>query len=340
MSLVHAVPRYGKSGCFLKSLLPASRNGGIPPALMVDAPMYNAILQQQSRSRSGLALSAEAILNMPTASAKWAVERAGQARDKAMLEAAMAHSAVHSAVREGARRTLALPFQLQDAATKRYKMMGGTANKYWQNYKSEILVGAGATTTLLLWRALSGVGWLVGWHGLQAEMQSMGLAACTTAAVALGLRLRYSVDTNQVIKLAHEKVLEDVGVREVLGPPVRKTNCFASITTGSTIGMRDMTPVWRSARVHAVFEVMGSERVGLVAVRAKKYQGVYQLELLSIECPAERDGSHRIFLVGSQSIYEQEGVLETLKAPLGAALDSSSYFEAKDDLQALKRATS
>lgn len=49
---------------------------------------------------------------------------------------------------------------------------------------------------------------------------------------------RYSVDTNQVIKLAHEKVLEDVGVREVLGPPVRKTNCFASITTGSTIGMR------------------------------------------------------------------------------------------------------
>jgi len=202
----------------------------------------------------------------------------------------------------------------------------------WQNHEGAVVAGAGMATSLFLWRALHNMGSVVfDLSGLTTNLELLLFSSGVTAGGIMRLRRRYTVDPDDIVQLTMRRLQTNPGVLEVLGAPLTKKRTYACTVTGGGARFSGWAPRIVPRRVHVMFYVKGSERTGLVAVRASKRQGEYHFDLLSVDCPAEKDGHHRIFLAGNSSSYARAGIVEVLQTPLDHLLEVTPELDREDE---------
>eukprot|EP00242_Pyramimonas_sp_CCMP2087_P012119 CAMPEP_0198210400 /NCGR_PEP_ID=MMETSP1445-20131203/20084_1 /TAXON_ID=36898 /ORGANISM="Pyramimonas sp., Strain CCMP2087" /LENGTH=438 /DNA_ID=CAMNT_0043884457 /DNA_START=132 /DNA_END=1448 /DNA_ORIENTATION=+ len=202
----------------------------------------------------------------------------------------------------------------------------------WQNHDGAILAGAGVASSLVLWRMFHNMGSVFfDLGGFTSNLEVLLLASGVTSIMGIYLRRMYTVDPDEIVKIAMRNLQTSPGVLEVLGAPLTKKRTYACTVTGGGARFSGWVPRIVSRRVHVMFYVKGAERTGLVAVRARKRQGGYHFNLLSVDCPAEKEGHHRIFLAGNSASYARAGIVEVLKHPLDHLTDATSELDREDE---------
>lgn len=82
-----------------------------------------------------------------------------------------------------------------------------------------------------------------------------------------------------------------------------------------------------------IFPLHGSERRGLVSVEAKKRNGQLKTTMLAVDVPMPTalGGEQRVYVEGGPRNYSKSSVLDELRKPFLAAVQSEDAVDAEDE---------
>jgi len=221
----------------------------------------------------------------------------------------------------------------QDVRDSSLRVARETLAGLWAANKHVIVGLAVSVAIYYVWRTTYGVVSL--FLDLSETFAELGVLAVTVAA-ALGLGLyvrdeRARINPSKLYRMAMTKMNTSPTVLDVMGAPLTGSHLQASVLSGGGVRVKGYGLKVRSKRLHMIFPVSGPEARGVVSIEAKKKRGRHKFKLLAVDVVRNDGHEERIFLEGSDSLYNRGGILSELRDPFLKVAAAQSMYEREDD---------